>query len=171
MAYALTPHTAPILKETMERFNFDDPPTDPIKLAYDLVETMIGEGGIGLSANQVGHPFRVFAIASDPCLVCFNPTIIDTSEEQVVLEEGCLSFPGIFVKVKRPKMIKVRFTQANGEVKTEKYTGMTARVFQHELDHLDGKTMLDRTSTLNRDRARKQMKKLSRKKEPSLGNS
>jgi peptide deformylase len=158
----------PILRSELPKFSFTNPPRDPIELAHELVEAMLAEGGQGLSANQIGLPYRVFAIASHPCLVCFNPILLDASTDTNLLDEGCLSFPGVSVKVKRPAIIKVRFTQPNGEVTTEKYGGMTARVFQHELDHLNGITFLERASIVQREKALKQMKKLSRKKERTV---
>lgn len=165
MDYALVGCYDPILRSELPKFNFDDPPIDPTELAHILVKAMLTEGGVGLSANQIGLPYRVFAIASDPCLVCFNPIIVDESSEKVLLDEACLSFPGISMKIKRPQIIKVRFRQPNGEVITEKYGGMTARVFQHEIDHLNGLTMFDRASIVQKQKGINQMKKLSRKKE------
>jgi peptide deformylase len=85
--------------------------------------------------------------------VCINPRIIDTSNETIVLEEVSLSFPKLIVKVKRPRHIRVRFHTPNGDVKTEKFTGMSARVFQHEMDHLDGILYFNRASRYHRDMA------------------
>lgn len=122
-------------------------------LVANMVSTMRVHRGIGLAANQVGRNYRMFVMDGVPPLACFNPRIVDTGEEQVVLEEGCLSFPGLMVKVKRPKNIKVRYEDADGETHTEKLTGMTARVFQHELDHLDGILFYNRASRVHRDTA------------------
>lgn len=124
----------------MESFDFSNPPIDPIELAQNLTETMLANGGIGLAANQCGLPYRVFAVASNPVLVCFNPIIVDRTTETVELEEGCLSFKGLILKIKRPLAIKARFTMPNGVTETHKYTGMTARIFQHEYDHIEGIT-------------------------------
>lgn len=148
----------PILKQVMENFNFLSPPTDPIQLAKDLAETMIDNKGIGLSANQVGLPYRVFVITGSPIQACFNPKIVDTSTEMVYLEEGCLSYPGLVVKIKRPRMIRVRFTMPNGETKTEKFDGMTARIFQHELDHLNGIVHISRANLYHKEKALKDQK-------------
>lgn len=162
MIYPLVPYTDLILKEELEKFDFSNPPVDPIQLAKDLVETMIHNEGIGLAANQIGLPYRVFSVYCDPILCLFNPTIIDVSSEEVLLDEGCLSFPGISVKVRRPKSIKVRYTQANGEVITSKYTGMTARVILHEYSHLQGRTMLDDCSIIQKEKALNKLKKMKR---------
>jgi peptide deformylase len=138
MILSLIENTNDILHTKTEKFDFSNPSTDPIQLAIDLTETMIENGGIGLAAPQVGIPVRAFVMASNPVIAVFNPILVDSGEEEILLEEGCLSYPGLLLKVKRPKIIKVRFTRPNGEVVTEKYTGMTARIFLHELDHLDG---------------------------------
>ena len=128
----------PLLKQKQPRFDFLNPPVDPVEFAYTLVHNMLYHGGIGLAAPQIGFPYRVFAIAANPVLVCYNPTIIDTSEKTEELEEGCLTFPKLVLKIKRPAFIRVRYTLPNGDTQTNKYIGMTARIFQHEYDHLEG---------------------------------
>jgi peptide deformylase len=69
---------------------------------------MLYNDGLGLSANQIGLPYRAFAIKAEKIIVCFNPRIVDYSEETIYLEEGCLSYPNLYIKVKRPKKIKIR---------------------------------------------------------------
>jgi peptide deformylase len=165
---SLVPHTDPILRTPLEAFDFSDPQTDPQSLAEDLVRMMREGNGIGLAANQVGLNLRVFALEGDPAYVCFNPRIVMPGSEQIVLEEGCLSYPGLLVKVKRPRDIKVRFIAPDGETYTKTFTGMTARAFQHELDHLDGITMLDRSNRFHRDSALNKWKKWKRKNEHLL---
>ena len=152
-----------ILEEEVPHFDFDNPETDPIALAHTLAEALLKESALGLAANQLGLRHRAFIIKSDPMLCCFNPKVVNAGEEQVVLPEGCLSFPGDYVKVRRPRRIKVRYTRPNGEVVTEKLDGMTSRIFQHELDHLNGITMVDRASLLERERYRKRIKQERRK--------
>lgn len=163
MTYELVPCNDPILKQPLDKFNFQDPPMDPIELAHVLAETMIRENGLGLSANQIGLPHRVFAIKAEQIIVCYNPIIVDTSEEQLYLEEGCLSFPLLFVKVKRPKTIKVRYTEPNGNIVTKVFDGLTARVFQHELDHLNGIVYTSRANSLHLEQAKKKLKQIKRK--------
>ncbi len=153
----------PILKEPLEKFDFDNPPMDPIELAHDLAETMIANNGLGLSANQMGLPYRAFAMKAEKIIVCFNPIIVDTSTETVMLEEGCLSFPLLFVKVKRPKKIKVRYTEPNGNIVTKIFDGMTARVFQHELDHLNGVVYTSKANKFHLEQAKKKLKLLKRR--------
>jgi len=159
MILDLVPKTHSLLQTKLENFDFMNPPTDPIQLAKDLTETMLQNNGIGIAANQCGLPYRVFAIRSNPVLVCFNPRIVDLSSEELYLEEGCLTFPNYYVKVKRPKKIKVRFTMPNGQVDTRIFDGMTARIFQHELDHLDGILFMSRATKYHRDQAEKKARK------------
>lgn len=161
---ALVKDTDPILSQEMPRFDFDNPAIDPIQLAYDLVESMRHHRGIGLSANQIGLPYRVFAMEAVPAIVCFNPKLVDQSNEEILLEEGCLSFPGLGIKIKRPRHIKVRYTEPNGEVVTRKFTGMAARCFLHELDHMNGTKYIDRASFVQKELAFKRQKKLAKLK-------
>lgn len=150
-----------LLKTPCEKFNFTEPQVDPIQLYKDLAETMAHNQGLGLSANQIGLPYRAFVMTGEQILGCFNPVIVDTSDEQVILEEGCLSEPNFFVKVKRPKKIKVRYTEPNGEVNTRVFDGMTARIFQHELDHINGIDIKKRANRYHLEQANKRMKKLN----------
>lgn len=163
MIHELIDCNDPLLKNEVGSFDFTNPPIDPIELAHALAQTMIQNNGLGLSANQIGLPFRAFAMVGSPIIVCFNPRIVDTSSEQVVLEEGCLSYPNLFVKIKRPKMIKVRYTEPNGNTVTKTFDGMTARIFQHELDHLNGIRYIDRANKFHLEQARKAAKKAQRR--------
>lgn len=153
----------PILRTKMERFDFTNPPVNPIDLANELIQTMNHHNGLGLSANQCGLPYRVFVMRSNPTHVCFNPKIIDMSSQEVSLEEGCLSYPFLFVKIKRPMLIKVRFTDAYGQTHTEKFAGMTARCFLHEYDHLEGINYLNRANPILIDRGKRAQQKVLRK--------
>jgi peptide deformylase len=150
----------PILTTKIENFDFSNPPTDPYELAQDLVKFMYDNNGIGLAANQLGLPYRAFAMRGHPQnFVCFNPRVVQPSEQQVILEEGCLTYPGLLVKIKRPQHVRVRFTMANGETRTDTFTGMTARIFQHELDHLDGIKFFDRANRYHKEQALKKWKR------------
>lgn len=162
MIYDLVSSNDPILKENLPNFDFTNPPTDPIQLAKDLAETMIANNGLGLSANQVGLPYRVFVITGSPVLACFNPRVIDATTEEIYLDEGCLSFPNLFFKVKRPRTIRVRYTQPNGETVTKKYDGITARVFLHEYDHMNGILYTNRANAYHLNQAKKKLKKYNR---------
>lgn len=152
----------PTLKTPTQEFDFANPPMDPTQLVKDLAETMISHKGLGLSANQVGIPYSVFVVNGNPIQGCFNPKIVDFSLETLYLEEGCLSYPGLVVKVKRPKKIRVRYTMANGETVTHKFDGLTARCFLHEYDHLQGVVHITRANAYHREKALKNLKSYNR---------
>jgi peptide deformylase len=164
MIKELVHYTDKILHNKLEIFDFDNPPMDPSQLAHELAQTMIASHGLGLSANQIGYPYRVFVMTGNPITCCFNPKIVDFSEEELDIDEGCLSYPELAVKIKRSRVIRVRYTMANGELVTAQYQDMTARVFQHELDHLNGITMFDRCTYIEKERAKKRMKKIERER-------
>lgn len=152
------------LSEPCTSFDFTDPQTDPIQLASDLVATMLKHNGVGLAANQVGYKLRVFAMRTSPQMtVVFNPKIVSVSDETEELEEGCLSFPNLIVPIKRAKTIRVRFAYPNSDVQTHNYSGLTARVFQHELDHLDGILFFNRTDRIHRERAFRKKARLDKR--------
>lgn len=158
----LVPHTAAVIHEPAKKFSFDAAPFDPIQFAKDMAETMLYHGGIGLAAPQIGVPYRVIAIASNPVLVMYNPRIVDASGVTQLLDESCLTYPGLTVKIPRSRAIKVRYTQPNGEVKTELFTDLTARIIQHEVDHIDGVTLLDRADGLRKQYAMKKWAKIAK---------
>ena len=159
----LVPSTHPLLFEELKPFDFDNPPVDPKELADHMIQVMDQHNGIGLSANQLGMNHRVFVMRTEPRLVCFNPVITFASEEQEVMEEGCLTFPLLYVKIKRSSWIRAKFYDVNGELQTEKFTGITARCFQHELDHLNGIVYLNRASKINLERSKRKLKLLKRR--------
>lgn len=148
-----------LLKTKLEQFDFINPPVDPIELAKDLTKFMMENNGIGLAANQLGLPYRVFAMRSSPVYVCFNPIIVDSSEEQIYLEEGCLTFPNLYLKIKRPKKIRVRFTMPNSDIVTKIFDGITARTVLHEIDHLNGVLFMSRATLYHREQAQKKATK------------
>lgn len=151
------------IHEPSQEWDFANPPTEPAQFAKDLVDTMVANMGLGLAAPQVGLNYRVVAVRGNPMLVMFNPKIVSTSDGDLVMEEGCLSYRGIYIKVKRPKAIRVRFALANGQVNTERFEGLSARIIQHEIDHLDGITMLDRANKIHREQAERKLKQLKRR--------
>ena len=120
-------------------------------------------GGIGLSANQLGLPYRVFVMEGDPGFVCFNPRITAKAGEDVLLEEGCLSYPGLYIKKKRPAMIRCNFQDPFGNSITKRFTGISSRIFQHEYEHLEGENFLDGVSRLQLDNARRKQRNLLRR--------
>jgi len=147
------------LLEECKEFDFENPPFDPIEYAQELVKFMYERNALGVAANQVGTPYRIFAMRGQPeNFVCFNPKIIQPSEDEVLLEEGCLSYPGLLVKIKRAQHIRVRFNTPNGQTLTKQFTGLTARIFQHEYEHLEGNRFYDLANKFHRDQAFKRWK-------------
>lgn len=163
MILDIAPLNNPLLYEKMETFNFSNPPVATVELANNLIETMHHHKGLGLSANQCGLPYRVFVLWSADPLVCFNPRVIDQTSEGVMMEEGCISYPHLHVNIRRPKVIKVRFADVNGDIQNETFVGMTARAFLHEMDHLDGVVFTRRALGPHLSRAISQQKQLERK--------
>ncbi len=151
-----------ILKQKTENFDFTNPPINPVELYNDLAETMRENDGLGLAAPQVGLPYRVFVMRAENIIGIFNPKIVDISSEMVYLEEGCLSYPNLWVKVKRPKKVKVRYTNPDGQTETRVFDGMSARVFQHEFDHLEGIVHTKRANRYHLEQAKKLQAKLNK---------
>lgn len=153
----------PILRSKTPDWNFDNPPTDPVALEKELIETMLSRDGIGLAATQVGLPYRVFVMgwrgAPEESQAFFNPVVVATVDEVEDLEEGCLSFPGIYVNIKRPKKILARWQNSKGEWQESEFDGYNCKCFLHELDHLEGIVFQDRVSTLKWAMAVKKSKK------------
>jgi peptide deformylase len=141
-----------LLAERMPEFDFENPVMDPKELEKQMIEFMFANKGIGLAANQVGVQTRVFTMghSDDPesAQAFFNPIVEKHTDDAYDMEEGCLSFPGIYVKIKRPKKIQVTYQNSSGETKTETLEDYNAKCFLHELDHLEGITYKDRTSAL-----------------------
>lgn len=148
-----------ILKTKLPLFDFSNPPIDPRYLAISLIETMVKYRGMGLAANQVGLSHRVFVMGAEKVgFACFNPEILSGTGIEVY-EEGCVSFPGLFIKIPRLSSIQVRYTDMNGVTKEERFDGLTARIFQHEMDHLDGILYTSKVSQLIVNRAKEKVKK------------
>lgn len=140
----------------------------------DMVETMYADNGIGLAANQVGISKRMLVMdvgednsierdqtdPIDPKLYCMiNPEIVWASEEKAIMEEGCLSVPGQGIPIERPVSVKVKYLDESGTETTETFVGLQARCILHELDHLNGKTMLEYLSKLKKELAIKKLEK------------
>lgn len=129
----------PTLRTVLPTFDFSNPPVDTNEFASSLVETCKKHNALGLSANQCGFEHRVFVMgAGEHFVAFFNPKIVSHSNDSLDMEEGCLSFMDLFLKVKRPSEVNVEYQDYMGNTKTAHYTGLTARVFQHELDHMNG---------------------------------
>ena len=169
----LVPSDDPILREELPLFDFNNPSMHPAELAHTLAQNCIHYKGLGLAANQLGLRERALIINAQPMLCMINPVIVNASEQQSYGEkpEGCLSFHNLFIKVKRPEVVRVRYTLPNGETKTQQFAGMTSRVVQHEIDHLDGILYMDRANDIHLEQARKKKKKLDRREKNGKGKS
>jgi peptide deformylase len=150
----------PMLKVQIPEYKFDLPNPLMEMLVKRLKMTMKLYGGIGLSANQCGVFERVFVIGTDHFqIACINPRIIGQAPSTIKAEEGCLSFPGLHVKLDRPDWVEVEFTNEMGELKQMRLEGITARCFQHELDHMNGIRMIDHIGPVALQMARKKTRK------------
>ena len=139
MILQLTPNTHPILHERVKPCSKD---LDRREMSRILKENMIHYEGVGLSANQIGIGERVFIMMlnmeTEETITCFNPRIIKRYDDDVWCEEGCLSFPDEIINIKRPDRVVVKYEDEDGKDHKIKLSGMAARVFLHEFDHLEG---------------------------------
>ena len=151
--------TDPLLRTPMVKFDFRNPPIAPTEIYKIVGKAMLDYNGLGMSACQIGMPYNFFTIRTEPVMGLFNVEIVDASKETTTLEEGCLSFPGIILKIKRPRVIRIRYTDPLGERQTVKFQDMTARIIQHELDHCNGIPFTNRVTPFQLERALKKAKK------------
>ena len=131
------------------------------RLVEDMTDTMYDEVGIGLAAPQVGVSVRLMVVADEEGLgvqALVNPTITEQGG-LVTAEEGCLSLPGIFAPVTRAEWVALEARDLDGAPVPIKARGLRARVFQHEIDHLDGVLFIDRLEPVVRDRIKRRIKK------------
>jgi peptide deformylase len=165
MIRPLLRHGAPVLHR----------PADPVptltpeiqSVIDDLIQTMYAAPGIGLAAPQIGVPLRIFVVdvtagrSSGELVVVVNPEFVERDGMQVE-EEGCLSVPGFNASVVRPARVVVRGLDRQGVERTVEATGLLARAFQHEIDHLDGTLFIDRLRGIKRDLIVRRIQKLKR---------
>ena len=139
MLKTLIPSDDPLLHRKIKKCSYD---LDRSKLSYTLTENMFHYNGVGLSANQIGIEERAFVMMIDidlqETITCFNPRIIKESKEEVVMEEGCLSYPELFIEISRPSSIIVKYEDEGKSIIKRKLDGYAARIFQHEYDHMEG---------------------------------
>ena len=143
-----------------EAWDFQNPPFSLEDFSVELAELLWKEMALGLSANQVGYQYKIFATVGDPTYVFVNPRIVHFSDETVDLEETSFSYPGFVIDKVRPKHIRIRFATPSSEVFTMPFTGMTARVIQQQMDHINGIAFWDGISKLRFDMAVKKAQKL-----------
>lgn len=132
-----------VLKQKAKRVASID---DTIRtLCASMIKTMLDNEGIGLAANQVGVLKRIIVILDgDKPKILINPEIVEFSSNKVVMNEGCLSIPGEYLDIERSEEIVVKYRDTKGKPHVERFIGMTSRVIQHEVDHLDGIVMIDK---------------------------
>lgn len=136
--------------------------------AADMIETMYDAPGIGLAANQVGQLNRMFVMdvnyRKDPAtrnpIVMMNPEIVWRSEDLSVMEEGCLSIPQQYAEVERPRTVRVKYIDLNGQIQEMEGSDLTSHCIQHELDHLNGVLFIDYLSRLKRNMILRKLDKL-----------
>ena len=164
---ALVKYPSPILDQVLNEFDFDNPIMDPFLLEEEMINLMHTENGRGLAACQVGINARVFVLKTEylkdvtqPFAV-FNPKILVTSETEIQDYEGCLSFPNLFLAVKRPEHIIVEFLDRDKQKHIIRLDNIDARCFLHELDHLNGHCFTNNVSKLKLDLAIKRQRKLN----------
>ena len=145
-----------------EKVNFNE--VDAPMLTNIMFDRMTEMGGAALSAPQVGLDMSMFVMGIDHARVeVFNPSIISYSKEEVLMNEGSLTYPGILVIVKRPIAVTVEYYNKNGELQQNEFQGLTARIFQHAFDHLQGTTIREKVSKLKWDMATKRLNNYKQK--------
>lgn len=161
--FKLGPHQSLTEQSTDWVFGTDG---DARELERAMCSFMIESKGIGLAANQIGITKRVFVMGSygiegfpEP-FALFNPKILEASKDLVIDDEGCLSYPGLYLKVKRPSWVVAEYQNSDGVFITARFEGYLAKCFLHELDHLDGVCFVDRVSQLKLNLAMRKLKKV-----------
>jgi len=157
MIYPIVMYGDPVLRKRAKDI---EKGADVLVLINDMFETMHGAHGIGLAAPQIGKAIRLFVVdgttlEDEPELHDFkkaflNPTMVDEHGEPWPFEEGCLSIPNIREEVERPENIRIRYFDENWKMHEEDFTGMKARIIQHEYDHLEGKLFIDYLTPLKK---------------------
>ncbi len=160
--FPIVKYPAAILQKRAEEMHHISFPMD--KLAKKMIATMRENDGIGLAGPQVNLSQRIIVVQDvqnpQTSYVCLNPRVIKKSRAQTVNEEGCLSLPGIFLAIKRSQEIELVYENINGEKIRAGASGLMARIFQHEIDHLNGKLIIHRVGPLRRLKIGKQLQEL-----------
>ncbi|NLE64578.1 MAG: peptide deformylase [Elusimicrobia bacterium] len=130
-------------------------------LIREMIQAMYAFDGVGLAANQVGIEEQIFvADAGEGPFAVINPEFLSYSRKKTVLEEGCLSFPGIRINVARPETARVRYLDENGRSQEREVSGFLAKIFQHESDHLFARMIVDHASKAELEKYREALKAL-----------
>jgi len=164
--YELVEEASKVLREPPDPFDFEKDGEKAKEIADGLADAMEKFGGIGLSANQVGLNAKLFVMRTEDkgIVPFFNPEITKLSKEQDLMKEGCLSFPDLYLMIKRPVACELKYQDVEGTEQTLMLEGLAARCVQHELDHLNGILFVQRASRLKLERAIKVRPKERRKR-------
>lgn len=169
--YQLIEEASQVLRTPPEIFDFENPAEPPEEIAKNMAEAMEKFGGLGLSANQVGLPYRMFVMRTmregdqeSTVEPYFNPELTRVSQETELMKEGCLSFPDLYLMIKRSKTVEFKYQDVEGKEHTVMLEGLGARCVQHEIDHLNGILFLQRASRLKLERAQKARVKEKKKR-------
>lgn len=157
-------HPNEFLEKEVADVDLTNPQIDPKLLKEEMIDFMLSNKGIGLAANQIGLDAKVFVFGDSKsnASMFINPTVLQFTSETQDDFEGCLSFPNVYVKVKRPKEILAKYWDENLEEKILKISDYSAKVYLHEMDHLLGVTIKDRVSKLKWDMASKKASKINK---------
>ena len=149
-------------KGLASKFNFED--VDASMLTNIMLDRMTEMGGVALSAPQVGLNICMFVMGIDQARIeVFNPTIVSYSKDEALMNEGSLTFPGMLVVVKRPNTVTVEYYNKKGELQQNEFQGLTARIFQHAFDHLQGTSIKEKVSKLKWELATKRLNNYKQK--------
>ena len=173
MVYPIYIYGSPILRAQTKEVERDHP--ELAKLVEDMFETMYESAGVGLAAPQIGKDLRIFVVdvspfgeydphAKDYRRAFINPEIYESSEEEVLMNEGCLSLPGLHEDVYRPEKIKIRYLDENFAEHDEELDGWRARAVQHEFDHIEGVVFTDHLSPLRKTLLKNKLSGMSKGK-------
>ena len=173
----LIPPTDPRVQTAIAPFTDDMLKEHDIKDRKELSEAMFTcmkkFHGIGLTANQVGLPFNMFVAGGHPSIengksiAMYNPMIVSVGVEELMMKEGCLTYPFIFLDIKRPRKIVAKYTDEKGDLQEAHLDGMMSRIFQHEYDHMLGRNFTERVSKFKLKRAMEKREKMMKKIEKS----
>ncbi|WP_046245323.1 peptide deformylase [Hymenobacter terrenus] len=178
MIYSIVAIGDPVLKTKAKNLAADLPAADLQQLIADMFETMYYAHGVGLAAPQIGKGVRLFVIDSGPMVevdeedreeleppikrAFINPVMVSETGEEWGFEEGCLSIPGVRELVTRPADIVLRYEDENRQVHEEAFSGMAARIIQHEYDHLEGVLFTDKLSAFKKQLLKGKLARISK---------
>lgn len=153
----------PILSKPAEPWDWEKD-GEVMELAAAMLKCMYNNRGIGLAAPQVGISKRILVMGNpDASYVCVNPEILDWRGKDIKGEEGCLSYPGLYLHVARHDIVRVKYQDPIGKEHTKEFSGIMSRVFQHEYDHLEGHCFIEKVGKLSLSLAQERRRKNLRK--------